>query len=84
MPTVLAVYALAFVIGIAIATPRKKRVKPTLPAIRYDESTAPLAPRSYKVKNPTLRQIRENDLPRYVGSDGVVRTIRQDENGDWV
>ena len=50
---------------------------------RYDESKAPLAPRSGIVRNPTLRQIRENDLPRYIDADGNVRTIEQDEDGNW-
>lgn len=54
---------------------------------RYDESKAPLAPRSgaqFGGWNPTKRQIAENDLPRYVMPDGRVVTICKNADGEWV
>lgn len=55
--------------------------------LRFDESKAPLAPRSgppFGGWNPTRRQIEENDLPRYIAEDGTVRTIALNEDEVWV
>lgn len=80
---------LALIVAVALMVHARRLDGPaTKPPFgeRYDESDAPLAPRSGASIggwNPTERQIQEDDLPRVVEKDGTVRQIEQDEFGKW-